>query len=300
MRTVKHVAELTGISARTLQYYDEIGVFKPTEVTDSGYRLYDEESLKTLQQVLFFKELDFSLKEIKEIMGNPEFDKLVAFKKQKELIRVKRDRLDGLLNLLEKLEKGESNMSFKEFDMSEYLQVLEQFKIENSEEVIKNWGSTEAYDKLINKIKENESEVAKNAIKQYGSVEKYTEAMKENMSHFSENMEKLQSLTAENNNYVERNKELNAKLVADVTKDVASKEIQAIVEEIMTMINEVNSNLNMGENYWNMVIEGYLHNANLIEATDKIYGAGAAVFMGRAFQCYFLCVEGELNAADKT
>ena len=61
MRTVKQVAALTGVSVRTLQYYDEIGVFKPTEVTEAGYRLYDDEALKALQQVLFFKELDFPL-----------------------------------------------------------------------------------------------------------------------------------------------------------------------------------------------------------------------------------------------
>lgn len=286
MRTVKQVAELTGISSRTLQYYDEIGVFKPTEVTDSGYRLYDDESLKTLQQVLFFKELDFPLKDIKEIMRNPKFDKIEAFKKQKELIRVKRDRLDGLLNLLDKLEKGESCMSFKEFDMSEYLQVLEQFKAENVEDIIKHWGSVEAYDKFVNKIKANESEVAKIAIKQYGSIEKYTEVMKENMSHYSETIERLQSIT-DKNNYLERNKVLNAKLVADVTKDVTSKEIQDIVQQIIMMIDEVNSSLNMGENYWNMVIDGYLNDATLIEATDKIYGAGASEFMGKAFQCYF-------------
>lgn len=286
MRTVKQVAELTGISSRTLQYYDEIGVFKPTEVTDSGYRLYDDESLKILQQVLFFKELDFPLKDIKEIMANPKFDKLKALKKQKELIRVKRDRLDRLLNLLEKLEKGESCMSFKEFDMSEYLQVLEQFKDENAEDVIKYWGSIEAYDKFLNGIKDNESEVAKLAIKQYGSIGKYTQAMKENMGHFSENMERLQSLT-EKSNYLERNKVLNAQLVADITKDVTSKEIQGIVQEIILMSDEVNLSLNMGENYWNMVIDGYLHDTTLIEANDRIYGTGASEFMGKAFQYYF-------------
>ena len=219
-------------------------------------------------------------------MENPKFDKLKAFKKQKDLIRVKRDRLDGLLNLLEKLEKGESCMSFKEFDMSEYLQVLEQFKDENTEDVIKHWGSVEAYDKFVNQIKVNESEVAKLAIKQYGSIEKYTEAMKENMGQFSENMERLQRLT-EKNDYLERNKELNAQLVADITKDVTSKEIQVIVQEIIMMVDEVSSSLNMGENYWNMVIDGYLHDATLIEANDKINGVGASEFMGKAFQYYF-------------
>ena len=75
MKTVRQVSELTGISVRTLHYYDEIGLFRPSEVTESGYRLYDEDALETLQQILFFKELDFSLKDIKWIMTSPNYDK---------------------------------------------------------------------------------------------------------------------------------------------------------------------------------------------------------------------------------
>ena len=86
MRTISQVAALTGISTRTLQYYDEIGLLKPSELTQSGYRLYNEEALQTLQQILFFKELGFKLKDIKEILEKPDFDRIAAFKKQKELL----------------------------------------------------------------------------------------------------------------------------------------------------------------------------------------------------------------------
>ena len=82
MMTVKQVSVLTGVSVRTLQFYDEIGLLKPTQMTDSGYRLYDESALEVLQQILFFKELDFTLREIKVIMENPQFDKKAAFEKQ--------------------------------------------------------------------------------------------------------------------------------------------------------------------------------------------------------------------------
>ena len=85
MKSISQVTRLTGISIRTLQYYDEIGLLKPSELTASGYRLYNDEALQTLQQILFFKELGFSLKEIKEILENPDFDRIAAFKKQKEL-----------------------------------------------------------------------------------------------------------------------------------------------------------------------------------------------------------------------
>ena len=114
MKTISQVAGLTGISTRTLQYYDEIGLLKPSETTAKGYRLYGDEALERLQQILFFKELDFKLNEIKEILRTPDFDKLSAYRNQKKLLTLKRDRLDKLIALLEKLERGEPCMSFEE------------------------------------------------------------------------------------------------------------------------------------------------------------------------------------------
>lgn len=96
MRTVKQVSDLTGISVRALHYYDEIGLLKPSEITEAGYRLYDDEALKILQQILFFKELDIPLKDVKEIMLSPYFDKMQALKNQKKLLLLKRKRLEWL------------------------------------------------------------------------------------------------------------------------------------------------------------------------------------------------------------
>ena len=287
MRTVKQVAELSGVSVRTLQYYDEIGVFKPTEISDSGYRLYDDEALNVLQQILFFKELDFPLSDIRKIMKDPKYDKINAFKKQKELIKAKRDRLNGLLGLLEKLEKGENNMSFKEFDMSDYISALEKFKLENTEEVIKNWGSVEAFEQFVTKIKEKETEVAKMAIMQYGSIEKYTAAMKDNLAHFSERKEKIEHAKEKNEANLERSKRLTRELVADLTRNVESSKIQSIIGELVQMSEEVTQGIDMGENFWDLVIDGFLHDANLIAANDKLHGEGASDFMGRAYQYYF-------------
>ena len=75
MMTVNEVSKLTGVSIRTLQYYDTIGLLKPIEYTESGYRLYDDTSLERLQQILMFKELEFPLKEIKKIIDAPNFDR---------------------------------------------------------------------------------------------------------------------------------------------------------------------------------------------------------------------------------
>jgi DNA-binding transcriptional MerR regulator len=286
MKTVKQVAELTGISIRTLQYYDEIGLFKPSKVTDAGYRLYDTDALEILQQILFFRELDFPLKDIKEIMENPNYEKKNAYKKQTELIKAKRDRLNNLLSLLEKLEKGEKCMSFKEFDMSNYLKELELFREEHRDEVIKYWGSKEAFDQFVEQIKDKESEVAKIAIQQYGSIEKYTEAMKENLKNFSVTMEKLPS-HAKANNYIEENKKILSKLTADLSRDVRSEEVQLLVKEMLELGNGLTQGIDMGENYWDLIIEGYLHNEQLIRTNDNIYGSGSSVFMGNALKVYF-------------
>ncbi|KEZ90782.1 MerR family transcriptional regulator [Lacrimispora celerecrescens] len=286
MKTISQVAELTGISTRTLQYYDEIGLLKPSELTPSGYRLYSDEALQKLQQILFFKELDFKLKEINEILQKPEFDKVEAFKKQKKLLCLKRDRIDKLIELLDRLEKGEPCMSFKEFDLSEYIEALEQFKNQKEDDVIKHWGSIENFNQLIQKIKDDESNVAKLAIKQFGSIEKYTEAMKYNLEHFSDLMEQSKELAKNKDEILQKSNDLYVKLTSDLIKDATSREIQDIVHEIVELSNENNLGIDMGDGFWDMVIESYSHDT-IREITDKKYGAGASDYIKKALQYYF-------------
>lgn len=286
MRTVKEVADLTGVSVRTLQYYDEIGLLKPTKVNEAGYRFYDDTVLQKLQQILFFKELDFKLKDIKEIMTSGTYNNIEVFRKQKRLLTVKRDRLNGLLNLLERLEKGEAIMSFKEFDMSEYIEALEQFKIQNEEQVVKHWGSVEKFNEFVQKIKDDELNVAKIAIKQFGSIEKYTAAMKYNLEHFSELMEQAHEIKEQAQDITNKSDALYLKLTNDLTKDVASSEIQNIVRDIVELTKSTTIGIDMGEGYWNMVIDAYSHEA-IKQITDEKYGSGAAEYIVKAFTYYF-------------
>lgn len=139
---ISEVAKLTGITVRTLHYYDEIGLLKPSEITEDGYRLYSREDLEILQQILFFRELDFPLSQIKEIMNNPNYDKEEALKKQKELLIQQRQRIEGLIKLIEKRIEGDNNMSFKEFDMNE----IEENKKKYAKEVKERWGTSKAYE----------------------------------------------------------------------------------------------------------------------------------------------------------
>ena len=97
--TVKQVSELSGVSIRTLQYYDNIGLLTPSERTEAGYRLYGEEQLATLQEILLFRELEFPLKEIKAILGSPDHDREKALRQQVELLTLKKERLEGLIRL---------------------------------------------------------------------------------------------------------------------------------------------------------------------------------------------------------
>ncbi|EEM03389.1 Transcriptional activator tipA [Bacillus pseudomycoides] len=123
---VKEVADLVGISVRTLHHYDEIGLLTPDETTESGYRLYSNENLETLQQILFFKELGFSLKNIKEIIMSPSFDREEALQLHKKMLLEKRARLDKVIATIDKTikhTKGEIQMTNKEkfegFDFSQ-------------------------------------------------------------------------------------------------------------------------------------------------------------------------------------
>lgn len=292
MKSIKQVSQLTGVSVRTLQYYDQINLLKPTNKSEAGYRLYDDKDIEKLQQILFFKELDFKLEEIKTIMENPKFDKIEAYHKQKRILEAKYNRIGRLIELLEKLEKGEKYMdSFKEFDLTEYFEALQVFKKNNEQEVIKHWGSMEAFDKLLARMKINEENVAKSAIEWYGSVEKYTEAMKDNLEHFSERIQKVEAL--KDNGYIqqasEKGKRLTETLLQDITKPVDSEEVQILIKEMVMLAEESATVMDekLGENYWKTIINRYLYNDTTKQAIDKIYKPGASEYIGSALQYYF-------------
>lgn len=283
MKSISQVAKLTGISIRTLQYYDEIDLLKPSELTSSGYRLYDENALQALQQILFFKELGFSLKEIKEILENPDFDRIAAFKKQKELFLLKRNRINRLIQLLERLEKGEHCTSFKEFDLSDYISALEDFKTNQAETVTKHWGSIENFDMFIQKIRDDEDQVAKLAIQQFGSVENYTEQMKYNLEHFSEIMETR--LPEEAKEIAKQSDILYGKLTADLSINVSTPEIQSIVHSIDVLIRDNGGGVSLAKPYIYVLIDAY-SNDYIKSVTDKKYKKGASDYIVKAFRYY--------------
>lgn len=134
--TVKEFSQLSGVSVRTLHYYDEIGLLKPSSVDQhTGYRYYNENALLRMQQILFYRELDFSLKQIHEIMASPNYDKSKALAEQRKLLTLKKERLERLITAIDGAAKGENIM--KAFDTGE----LNRYKAEVQEK----WGKTDAY-----------------------------------------------------------------------------------------------------------------------------------------------------------
>lgn len=164
--SVHEVVKLTGITARTLHYYDEIGLLKPTKVTEAGYRMYDDTALSRLQNILLFRELKFPLKEIKVILDSPNFDPSEAIAQQIRLLELQYKHLGELITFTRELQKkGVMTMNFEVFDKSE----IDKYEAE----VKAKWGNTKAYQEYKQK------DIARNK-------DSYGKLAKELMTMFSE------------------------------------------------------------------------------------------------------------------
>lgn len=145
---INEIAKIAGVSVRTLHHYDSVGLLNPKSVTESGYRLYTEEEIEKLQQILFFKELGFSLSDIKEIVNRPDFDRKTALLSHKKILQEKRNRLDTIINTIDKTinsveekTKMAKKEMFKGFDMTD----IEKHKEEYEKEAEEKYGKSDAY-----------------------------------------------------------------------------------------------------------------------------------------------------------
>ena len=191
-------AKLAGVSVRTLHYYDEIGLLKPAFVDEqNGYRFYDEISLLRMQEILFYRELDFSLKSIAEILSSPDYDKQKALAEQRKLLILKKERLERIIDALDGAEKGKITMSA--FDNSDYETARNRYEAEAK----RRFGETDAY-------KEHEKKTASYTKEQWEGVNdglmtvlaKFAECMKDGNTADSE---EAQTLVKELQNYITEN-----------------------------------------------------------------------------------------------
>lgn len=155
MMTVKEVSDLTGVSIRTLHYYDQLGLLPAAGHTDSGYRLYDDAALERLQQILLFRELEFPLKDIQRILTNSAFDRRKALAQQIELLTLKKQHLESLISLAQKtLTTGGTYMDFTAFDTQKIQEYTRQAK--------QQWGATPAYKEFEQKTAHQTAQEAAN------------------------------------------------------------------------------------------------------------------------------------------
>ncbi|NLT40774.1 MAG: MerR family transcriptional regulator [Clostridiales bacterium] len=139
--SISQAAGLFGLSARALRYYDEIGLLKPSETAGSGYRYYDETAVQALQQIAFYRELGFSLKDIADIMSSPDFDRQAALRQHLELLKLKKRQLETLIELVDQTLKGEINMEQDKVTAAD----IEAAKKKYAAEAAQKWGKTDAW-----------------------------------------------------------------------------------------------------------------------------------------------------------
>ena len=223
MKTVNEISKITGLSKRTIRYYDQINLLKPEAILKSGYRLYGNKSLERLQQILIFRELNIPLSDIKAILNNKDLDKLQLLKSHKQLLILKRDHLNDIISLVDKIINGDGKMSFDEFNINK----IEQTMKRNSE-FLKNYDKNlynEKFDKkVINSIKEN-PEIIK---LMYGSLENYNEILKSAP-------ERIKNY----NNIKAQMDEIDRKLGESQNKGVDSPEIQNLISKFDKLLFEM-------------------------------------------------------------
>ena len=195
---IKEFAKLTGVSVRTLHYYDEIGLLKPSFVdAQNGYRFYDKNSLLRMQEILFYRELDFPLKSILEILSSPDYDKQKALAEQRKLLILKKERLERIIAALDSAEKGKITMSA--FDNSDYETARKQYEAEAKQ----RWGETSAYkehaEKTASYTKDKWQEVNDGLLT---VLDKFAECM--NAGNTADSAE-AQALVKELQNYITEN-----------------------------------------------------------------------------------------------
>ena len=279
MRTVKEISDLTGISVRTLHYYDEIGLLKPTEKSDAGYRLYDDKALETLQQILFFREFDISLKEIKAVLDNPALERNQILQVQRKMLVTKKERMERLIASIDDILKGENKMDFTIFtktEVEEMFQTMLEHMPENMRNIaIKEFGSIEQWKKHYMEVVSSE-EMQKGyakVVEWYGGKDKFLSVARTPVS----------KEVAES--YNKRIEAILQKLIAKQNCDIDSFEVKELVGEygfVMKQLAQIKE-----EKGFMMAQAQYYRNEQIKPMLDEKYGEGASDFFAQAIENYY-------------
>lgn len=279
MRTVKELSDLTGISVRTLHYYDEIGLLTPTRKSEAGYRLYDDKALETLQQILFFREFDIPLKEIKSVMENPALDKTQILQMQRKMLVAKKERMERMIAGIDDILKGENKMDFTIFNETEleemFQAMIEHMPEEIRQTAINEFGSIEQWRQHYLEVTSSEK-MQKNYAKMvewYGGKEAYLSVVKNPVSK-----EVAKS-------YNKRIETILQKLYDKRDCPVDSFEVKEIVGEygfVMKQLSQIKD-----EREWMLANARFYRNEPSKSNLDQTYGEGAAAFFARAIEAFY-------------
>ena len=277
MRTVKEVSEITGVSIRTLRYYDEIGLLQPTELSEAGYRLYDNKALEKLQEILFFRELEIPLSDIRKIMDTPNYDKEQVLLTQKILLEQKRNRLNGIIELITDVMKGVNTMSFEAFSKEEVQTIvnhtLECMSKENLDEQVQKFGSLEKYKEFLSSGFSNEQAIA-DLMKWYRSKEKAMEAIMQSTGDAEE-------VRQEQDENAKIYKQFMAAKESD-NEDMERSAVEQLAENYKRMFA-----LDNARNILLDLSKEYLRNSKLAEVTDSQFGVGCSEYVANAIKRYY-------------
>ena len=281
MRTVKELSDVTGISVRALHYYDEIGLLKPTAKSEAGYRLYDDKALETLQQILFFREFDIPLKEIRSIMENPAFDRSQILQMQRNMLTAKKERLERLIASIDDILKGDQKeMDYQIFNKAELEEMYRSMEAGMNEEqkavFIQQYGSMENWREsfLKNAASEKAQKNFQKVVEWYGSKEKALEA--------SKNPHRSDIVPA----YQQRMEKIMEKLAARIGDDVNSFEVRELIGEY----DFVSRQLFQMDDVTALMLETaekYQKNSSLQKVLDSVHGNGFTEFFGRAIEGFY-------------
>ena len=279
MRTVKEISNITGISVRTLHYYDEIGLLKPTDKSDAGYRLYDDKALEQLQQILFFREFDIPLKEIKAVMENPALDRNHILKMQREMLLTKIKRMEHLIAGIDDILKGDNKMDFAIFnktEMDEMFQAMtEHMPEEIKQKAIDEFGGlNQWHEHYIQAISSDDMQKRyQKMVEWFGGKEQYLATVKNPIS---------KEVVA---SYQKRMDAILEKLAGKRKCSVDSFEVKEIIGEygfvmkqLYQLKDEKGMMLSHARSYCNEEVK---------KATNEKYGSGAAQFFMQAIEAFY-------------
>ena len=279
MMTIKEMSKLTGVSARTLRYYDEIGLLYPTGKSEAGYRLYDETALTVFQQILFFRELDIPLHTIKEIIDNPALDRNHILRVQKKMLTVEKERLERLIVSIDDALKGAEVMDFTIFSREEsedlFSAMLEHMPEKMKDTAIDEFGSVEEwkahYIEAVSK-EQVQKQYAK-IVEWYGGKDAYISSVKNPLS------EQIRT------SYMKRFENILDKLSKRQTMDINSFEIRELIGEYGFVLKQL---LQLKDEKGMMLTQAKFYlDSKTRKTIDNKYGEGFSSFLSRAIIAFY-------------